>query len=187
MPIVYLDTETTGYQNNARIIDLCILDADLKPLFNSLINPGCSIPPAIANLTGISNYMVRKAPYWREVHAKVFSILTDATMVCHNAAFDLRMLDNHGISPAKSICTMREAKRVRPNLKSYKLADLARAFHIEVPDTGELHLASPEGARVLLIAGRALNEPIVQYGPFVMNTREQVEQALRDFRDGVLA
>ncbi|MBU2325238.1 MAG: quercetin 2,3-dioxygenase, partial [Gammaproteobacteria bacterium] len=29
--------------------------------------------------------------------------------------------------------------------------------------------------------------PIVQYGPFVMNTREEVEQALRDFRDGTLA
>ncbi|HBZ94483.1 MAG TPA: quercetin 2,3-dioxygenase, partial [Pseudomonas sp.] len=28
---------------------------------------------------------------------------------------------------------------------------------------------------------------IVQYGPFVMNSREEIEQALRDFRDGVLA
>ncbi|WP_275042987.1 pirin-like C-terminal cupin domain-containing protein, partial [Pseudomonas aeruginosa] len=29
--------------------------------------------------------------------------------------------------------------------------------------------------------------PIVQYGPFVMNSREEIEQALRDYRDGVLA
>ena len=36
--------------------------------------------------------------------------------------------------------------------------------------------------------GRApLGEPIVQYGPFVMNSREEIEQALRDFRDGTLA
>ncbi len=53
-------------------------------------------------------------------------------------------------------------------------------------DQGELQLASSAGARVLLLAGRPLGEPIVQYGPFVMNSREEIEQALRDFRDGVL-
>ena len=44
-------------------------------------------------------------------------------------------------------------------------------------------MGSATGARVLLIAGTPLNEPIVQYGPFVMNSREEIEQALRDFRD----
>jgi len=42
------------------------------------------------------------------------------------------------------------------------------------------------GGRALLIAGRPLGEPIVQYGPFVMNTREEVEQAVRDYQDGTL-
>jgi len=42
-------------------------------------------------------------------------------------------------------------------------------------------------ARVLLIAGRPLNEPIAQYGPFVMNTEQEIYQALNDFRDGRLA
>lgn len=41
-----------------------------------------------------------------------------------------------------------------------------------------------EPTRVLLIAGRPLNEPIAQYGPFVMNTSEQIQQTLRDYRDG---
>jgi redox-sensitive bicupin YhaK (pirin superfamily) len=41
-------------------------------------------------------------------------------------------------------------------------------------------------AKVLLIAGRPLREPIVQYGPFVMNTKEEIYQALGDFRDGHL-
>lgn len=58
---------------------------------------------------------------------------------------------------------------------------------VRLSDEGELHLASAHGARVLLIAGTPLNEPIVQYGPFVMNSREEIEQALRDFHDGVLA
>lgn len=54
---------------------------------------------------------------------------------------------------------------------------------VRLSEEGELQLNTANGARVLLIAGKPLREPIVQYGPFVMNTREEIEQALRDFRD----
>ncbi|MHB1587273.1 MAG: pirin family protein [Acidiferrobacteraceae bacterium] len=46
--------------------------------------------------------------------------------------------------------------------------------------------AGSDGARLILVAGRPLKEPIVQYGPFVMNTTDQVEQALTDYRAGRL-
>lgn len=42
-------------------------------------------------------------------------------------------------------------------------------------------------SRALLIAGRPLGEPIAQYGPFVMNTQEEIFQAINDFREGRLA
>jgi redox-sensitive bicupin YhaK (pirin superfamily) len=51
---------------------------------------------------------------------------------------------------------------------------------------GVLLRAGPDGARALLIAGRPLNEPIAQYGPFVMNDNEQIFQAVEDFRTGRL-
>ena len=41
--------------------------------------------------------------------------------------------------------------------------------------------------RALLIAGKPLKEPIAQYGPFVMNSEAEIQQALQDYRDGVLA
>jgi len=46
--------------------------------------------------------------------------------------------------------------------------------------------AGNEDLRLVLIAGKPLGEPVVQYGPFVMNTREEIEQALADYRQGVL-
>ncbi len=51
--------------------------------------------------------------------------------------------------------------------------------HVEV-------VAGAEGARFLLLAGKALGEPIVQYGPFVMNTRDEIETAIRDYQEGKL-
>jgi len=47
--------------------------------------------------------------------------------------------------------------------------------------------AGAEGVRFLLLAAKPLREPVVQYGPFVMNTREEIEQALADYRSGRLA
>ncbi len=47
--------------------------------------------------------------------------------------------------------------------------------------------AGDKGARFILLAGKPLREPVVQYGPFVMNTREEIEQAILDYQNGELA
>jgi len=50
-------------------------------------------------------------------------------------------------------------------------------------DAVKLH-AGDDGARFLLLAARPLREPVVQYGPFVMNSREEIEQAILDYQAG---
>ena len=49
-----------------------------------------------------------------------------------------------------------------------------------------LVLRAQANTRAILIAGQPLNEPIAQYGPFVMNTREELVQAVDDFRAGLM-
>jgi len=44
--------------------------------------------------------------------------------------------------------------------------------------------ADRQPVRFLLVSGKPLHEPIARYGPFVMNTREEIEQALSDLRNG---
>jgi len=46
--------------------------------------------------------------------------------------------------------------------------------------------AGPGDLHVIVVAGKPLGEPVVQYGPFVMNTRDEIEQALDDYRRGTL-
>lgn len=46
--------------------------------------------------------------------------------------------------------------------------------------------AAGQGARVMLLAAKPIGEPIVQYGPFVMNSREEIEQAILDYQSGEL-
>ncbi len=53
--------------------------------------------------------------------------------------------------------------------------------------SGDISLKTAGGAKFLLLAARPIGEPVVQYGPFVMNTREEIEQAIRDYQSGRLA
>jgi hypothetical protein len=51
-------------------------------------------------------------------------------------------------------------------------------------DAASLELACEEDTHVIVLAGEPIDEPIVQYGPFVMNTVEEIEQAITDVEIG---
>jgi quercetin 2,3-dioxygenase len=61
-----------------------------------------------------------------------------------------------------------------------------RACGLLGPGDRVLIRAGAEGCGMLLLAGRPLNEPVVQYGPFVMNSSSEIEQALSDYQLGRL-
>ena len=64
-----------------------------------------------------------------------------------------------------------------PRLEGPNLAVLDDGDHLFVSSEGE-------ELRFLLAAGKPLGEPVARGGPFVMNTRAEIEQAYRDYRDG---
>lgn len=65
--------------------------------------------------------------------------------------------------------------------------DVAQHHAAVLSDGDRVTLSSGEkGGRALLLSGKPIGEPVAQYGPFVMNTVDEINQALRDYRDGTL-
>lgn len=62
-----------------------------------------------------------------------------------------------------------------------------RAAGLLTPGDEVLLRAGGQGVRLLLLSGKPIGEPVVQYGPFVMNTPEEIQQALLDYQRGRLA
>ena len=64
-------------------------------------------------------------------------------------------------------------------IESRQLAILEKGDHVNMA-------AGDSGARFLLVAAQPLHEPIVQHGPFVMNTKTEIDEAINDYKSGLL-
>jgi DNA polymerase-3 subunit epsilon len=89
---VFLDTETTGLDANAEIVEICVVGFDGDVLVESLVKPKRSIPPDAVSVHGISNEMVAGAPSWAEVWPAVAGALIGKYVGIYNAEFDLRLM-----------------------------------------------------------------------------------------------
>ncbi len=139
---VVFDVETTGPKTPpCRIMELGAIRVSRGRIvaeFQTLLNPLMPIPPFIASLTGISDSMVSTAPTFDEVAADWLDFADTAVLVAHNAPFDVRFI-NHELSrlyPGQRmvnphLCTVSLARRVMPELSSFRLAALAEHFAVQ--------------------------------------------------------
>lgn len=90
--VVFVDLETTGASPlRDRIIEVGIVkvtDGRLEYEWQSLVNPGISIPPVIQSFTGITDEMVRDAPSFAQIADELLRHLEGSLFVAHNARFD---------------------------------------------------------------------------------------------------
>lgn len=127
---VVFDIETTGLsaQNNkiTEIGAVKIENGQKTATFSQLINPECTIPPNITELTGITNEMVADMPTIAEVLPKFLEFCAGTTVVAHNAAFDCGFirynaatlgLDFHN----KILDTLRLSRELYPNEAKHSL------------------------------------------------------------------
>jgi DNA polymerase III epsilon subunit family exonuclease len=138
---VVFDVETTGPKTPpCRIMELgaCrISGGRIVAEFRTLVNPQMPIPPFISTLTGISNEMVADAPVFEEVAGDWLNFAGLSVLVAHNAIFDVRFI-NHELSlvfPGRRmanahLCTVSLARRLMPELKSFRLNALAKHFSV---------------------------------------------------------
>lgn len=156
-----IDFETTGISPalGARPTEIAIIiidDGKIVDRFQSLMNPGVSIPNDIQVLTGITNEMVRKAPKVEAVMRDAVQFVGTHPIVAHNAAFDSKFWDAelhriHGRRKQEFACSMLLARRIFPEAPNHKLGTLVRTLGL--PATGRYHraLADAEATAYLLL------------------------------------
>ncbi|MFH4666640.1 3'-5' exonuclease [Vibrio cidicii] len=90
---VILDTETTGLDQSARIVEIAIIDArNGDVLYSSLVNPLCPIPVHAQQIHGIDNHDVLDKPTFDVVWNQIKGLLIDKKVVIYNFDFDYRMI-----------------------------------------------------------------------------------------------
>jgi len=67
------------------------------------------------------------------------------------------------------------------------LSESRMAILANMPQADGVVLIASGPAKAILVAGKPLREPIVQHGPFVMNSKEEIMQAIKDYNEGRLA
>ncbi len=138
---VVFDLETTGAKTPpCRITEIGayrVKNGEIVGEFQTLVNPETAIPPFIAQLTGITDRMVRDAPRFREIAHDFLDFIGDSVLVAHNAHFDLRFL-NHEIGRMYEdyrvanahLCTVQLSRKLLPHIENHRLNTVAAHYSV---------------------------------------------------------
>lgn len=89
---VVWDTETTGLEDDSKIVSIGAVDQDSNMLLDLLINPGVPIPSEATDIHGITDEMVKDAPTFAQVYPQIRAALADRRWVIYNASYDMPRL-----------------------------------------------------------------------------------------------
>lgn len=134
---VILDLETTGatpsYHRITEIALICFECGVETERWQTLVNPGVSIPSFISRLTGITNDMVRDAPAFEDIAPVLHGYLDRAILAAHNVRFDYGFLKNEyrrlgAVLRQKVMCTVKLSRALYPHHEGHGL-DAIMARH----------------------------------------------------------
>lgn len=139
VPFCVLDLETTGVSpDTCEITEIgaaTYIGGVEVARFQTVVNPGLAIPPAVTVITGITQAMVIDAPRIEEALPSFLEFLGNSVIVGHNVRFDLSFLNaasirlGYGRLPHRHADTLRLAQRlIRNDVRSLKLSSLAAYF-----------------------------------------------------------
>ncbi|MEN8185112.1 MAG: 3'-5' exonuclease, partial [Myxococcota bacterium] len=140
-----VDLETTGLSERCGIVEIGAVRVEaleLRARFETLVDPGLPLSPAIQELTGIDSRDLQNAPPAAQALASFrrwLAATPDAAFVAHNAAFDegfiRRGFREHGLPPLPGpvLCTRRLGRRLVPALRAYNLDALSARFGVSNP------------------------------------------------------
>ncbi len=141
LDFVAFDTETTGLSPSSEaLVEIAAVRFDLlngpKEYFQTLVNPGKSIPIGASRVHGITDDMVFESPNAAKVLPQFFSFIEGAIPVAHNAQFDIGFVSLHsmrnGILPPEVpvLCSCAFSRRVLTEMPSHKLETLVKELGI---------------------------------------------------------
>lgn len=136
---VVLDVETTGLSPlHNRVIEICAVRVQRGAVgarFQTLVDPGASVPPDIVRLTGITRAMLDGQPAFAAIAPALAAFLGADPVVAHNATFDYSFLREEfrrcGLEySATTLCTARLGRRLLPGLRRANLDALLLALDV---------------------------------------------------------
>jgi len=141
-PVAFVDLETTGMTASGdRVTEVGIvrIDGGRASEWSSLVNPECSIPPAIQALTGITHSMVASAPAFADIASEIATRIAGCVFVAHNARFDYGFLKHEfgrlgQAFTAKVLCTVKLSRRLFADAARHNLDSLIERHRLPSHD-----------------------------------------------------